>query len=1265
MKRTEIHFPTLKPFAYLISEKILNNLALGLSLTIFGFVILLATNASNFTYTAANPLATSVIANISGTVYEDINYGGGNGRPYATADASAQASGWAAGDIGLNNVRVELYDATGAFVNATTTNTSGGYSFNGLSDGDYQIRVVNVTVVSNRPIIINQSTFAVQTFRSDESTNFINEVGGTNPSLVDTTANTGSANISSLTSATAVVQSVSSVTLAGSSSVANVDFGFNFDVIVNSNSDGQGSLRQFIFNSTELGNTNLDQEDNPAGGVNFDKPLGEEVSIFMIPGNTVHKILLGTVLPLIRDDFTHITGYTQLGAVQGTIPNRTIRIEVDGNVNPFDGMRVFASNTQISGLAIMGFGKGIYSYQANGTNNFFWGNYIGVEADGTTLNSNSGTGILLMDQLNSFVGTNADNNNDAFEGNLVTNSFYGVELRRCSGTHIAGNFVGTDKTGMLPGYGNEFMGIMLRDGTGANYVGFWDASPNNDPVIHRNLVSDNGTDGVRVFASDNQQVAGNFIGTNLTLTGKLSNMGYGVQFISSASDTYIGTNSNGDDDHLEGNVISGNNSGLRLVNTMTGSNNVIAGNFIGVDTTGNLPLGNLTHGIEVNSGPTNTRIGTDGDGNSDLEERNIIGDNPDNGIRLVNAIDVHIAGNHIGVGADGTTDLGNGKEGITLSANSSNNFIGYELGMVNKDELIVGNKIKYNDFAGINIPDDGVSNQISRNQISDNMTLGIELNNNLVTPNDNGDTDSGPNEQMNFPVINSATLLNGSLTINGFAPGGSTVEIFLADAGPSPSPLPAGYSESFGEGAIFLGSAIEGSSNDTDNTTGTYTDDGTGSTTTKTENRFQFTINVAAAGLVNLDRITSTATSVSNNTSEFSNVFSVQAIESCTNGIDDDGDGLVDCEDPDCTAYNSDGDDVCNQIDLDDDNDGIPDVSEGCSQTTDIAGTIGTNNVVNNSTFSIRGTSVTYTLSGANQDSIYGSTTSQGQFIYFNAKGASPANPKVGNLTTTFASPVADVTFKITDFDDSEVATINVYDENNVPYDLTTIGIISVGSNLSQSGNRFEEVVHTDVNGNNAADDPIGSVLLYFPGKVSVIAIDYEKIYSSSIRFFEPSYCSVDSDSDGVLDYLDLDSDNDGILDVDEAGHTASDTNVDGIIDGVSAAFGINGLFDGVETSPDSDNINYIIADSETSPDGNSDATELDADGDGCFDNFEAEANNDPDNDGIIGTGFPAPANPVNGLVNGHTYTHPPTTLWQNPAAQNCCQAAAPILIKN
>lgn len=108
----------------------------------------------------------------------------------------------------------------------------------------------------------------------------------------------------------------------------------------------------------------------------------------------------------------------------------------------------------------------------------------------------------------------------------------------------------------------------------------------------------------------------------------------------------------------------------------------------------------------------------------------------------------------------------------------------------------------------------------------------------------------------------------------------------------------------------------------------------------------------------------------------------------------------------------------------------------------------------------------------------------------------------------------------------------------------------------------------------------------------------------------------VDSDSDSIPDYLDLDSDNDGIYDLIESSGTAPDLNLDGIIDGVSSAFGTNGLFDALETTADAGIVNYSVADTDS--DGINNYIENDSDDDGCFDTLEAGFP-DTNNDGVLG----------------------------------------------
>jgi gliding motility-associated-like protein len=131
---------------------------------------------------------------------------------------------------------------------------------------------------------------------------------------------------------------------------------------------------------------------------------------------------------------------------------------------------------------------------------------------------------------------------------------------------------------------------------------------------------------------------------------------------------------------------------------------------------------------------------------------------------------------------------------------------------------------------------------------------------------------------------------------------------------------------------------------------------------------------------------------------------------------------------------------------------------------------------------------------------------------------------------------------------------------------------------------------------------------------------------------------ATDTDNDSVQDYLDLDSDNDGIYDLFESGSNANDANLNGIVDG--NAFGINGFADSLETVPDSNIPNYVLAD--TDGDSFNNYIDLDSDSDGCKDVTEAGFS-DSNNDGLLGSITPPTVN-INGIVtNGSGYTIPNT----------------------
>ena len=369
--------------------------------------------------------------------------------------------------------------------------------------------------------------------------------------------------------------------------------------------------------------------------------------------------------------------------------------------------------------------------------------------------------------------------------------------------------------------------------------------------------------------------------------------------------------------------------------------------------------------------------------------------------------------------------------------------------------------------------------------------------------------------------------------------------------------------------------------------------------------------------------------------------------EVCDNGVDDDGDGLVDCEDPDCyLAVNSgdsdnDGDGIGDTCDLDDDNDGILDTDEGCGNVTNISGTIGIGSNLSNSTYSLTGTNITYSRSGSNEANVAGYNAGiQGAAILSSTPSSSPtAN---GTYDAIFSNPVSSVYFKLTDFDEYEDYTINVYDETNTIYDLTVEGILLKGTNINQTGNQFicpNSSIFSGgpaVDGNDPADDNIGSVIFYFSGMVSRIEIIYIHTVASSIRFIEPTFCSSDPDNDNVPSHLDLDSDGDGCPDAIEGdGSYINADLVTSSIDGGNTGGGYTGtagsVQDNLGTSSNADGtptagstqgigssqnplVNACI---EVCNDG------IDNDGDGlvdcydCADCFDSTDCSDNDNDGI------------------------------------------------
>ena len=124
-------------------------------------------------------------------------------------------------------------------------------------------------------------------------------------------------------------------------------------------------------------------------------------------------------------------------------------------------------------------------------------------------------------------------------------------------------------------------------------------------------------------------------------------------------------------------MIAHNDMGLSI---FSGADNVVAGNFIGTDITGNRALGN-GGGIGIEQGVLRTRIGTNADGVSDELERNVVsgqGGIPGTGsVGIgIGGIDTVVAGNYVGIGSNGTTPLGNANYGVWVTGTAIGTRIG-------------------------------------------------------------------------------------------------------------------------------------------------------------------------------------------------------------------------------------------------------------------------------------------------------------------------------------------------------------------------------------------------------------------------------------------------------------------------------------------------------------------------------------------------------------------------------------------------------------
>ena len=339
----------------------------------------------------------------------------------------------------------------------------------------------------------------------------------------------------------------------------------------------------------------------------------------------------------------------------------SVSTSVTTTLNTIDPGNVINGNTN-NGVLLTG---------ANATNNTVDGNDIGIDPSNIAEpNQQNGVEIAAGANRNTIGGTTAaarnlisDNGND---GVLITGAGTTANV-------VEGNYIGTDSTGTNAA-GNLANGVEIAGGANLNTIGGTTAAA-------RNLISDNGNDGVLIYqinavaptVTEGNLIEGNYLGVNVNGNAVAPNQQNGVEITIDPNSTTLGDgNTVGGTAAGAANVISGNlKDGVLITDA---SNNVVAGNTIGLAFDFSL-LGGAAqvNGVAIVSVSTTvtTMLNTIGAGN-------VIGGNTEDGVLLTgaNATNNTVTGNDIGTDPTGATGLGNKASGVEIAASANNNTIG-------------------------------------------------------------------------------------------------------------------------------------------------------------------------------------------------------------------------------------------------------------------------------------------------------------------------------------------------------------------------------------------------------------------------------------------------------------------------------------------------------------------------------------------------------------------------------------------------------------
>lgn len=459
---------------------------------------------------------------------------------------------------------------------------------------------------------------------------------------------------------------------------------------------------------------------------------------------------------------------------QITIQGNIIGLDVTGRTpapNGRDGIRIEGESRNVTIGGTSGSERNIISANlqngisilGSGTKgNVVAANYVGLDSTGFFDAGNLGAGILVADGA-SLNQIGKDSIGPTRRLVIAGSRGNGIEIRGM-GTDsnvIDWTMIGTDGRGDSdrPNGQDHGQGVEISGGAKYNRIG----SENPWP---RNIIDGNYGPGISIFGSgtDSNAVLGNFVGVYRLGNAPFGNSA-GVVIRDSARYNMIGG--------LNGsNLISGNRgdlfplgAGVVIFGEQTDFN-VVQTNLIGTDYTGTRAIRNLSAGIVIGGGASRNLIG------GDTTTGNQISGNGTLPLMKSLATGIHIfglgtdsnivAGNLIGVAADGATPLGNNGHGVGVYSGASGTIVG-------GDSPSARNIIARNRYAAVWI--DGSStdrNFVRYNSIISNDSGGIVLL-------------GGANGGLNAPIILGADIDSA----RGTAEAGATIDLYTAQVGTS------------------------------------------------------------------------------------------------------------------------------------------------------------------------------------------------------------------------------------------------------------------------------------------------------------------------------------------------------------------------------------------------------------------------------------------------------------------------------------------------